>query len=48
MIRLSKSYDFVKWGFSRCEMGSSDLQEFAAARPQNLYTCRSIVFCSRL
>jgi hypothetical protein len=26
------------WGDSQCRMGSPDLQQFAAARPQNLYT----------
>jgi hypothetical protein len=29
------------WGYSRCKMGSPDLQEFAAAHTQNLYTRRS-------
>jgi hypothetical protein len=32
------------WGRSRCKMGSADLQEFTAARTQNLYARR----CSAL
>jgi hypothetical protein len=34
------------WGHSLCKMGSPDLQEFAAARKQNLYARRSSALSS--
>jgi hypothetical protein len=37
-LKLSvKKLQLLMWGRSQCKMGSRDLQEFAAARTQNLY-----------
>jgi hypothetical protein len=41
-----KKQRLFMWERSRCKMGSPDLQEFAAARTQNLYARRSSVLNS--
>jgi hypothetical protein len=46
-LKLSvKKLQLFKWGRSQCNLGSPDLQEFAAALTQNLYVRRSSALAS--